>query len=104
MRDRLKSAECSKFLKALADPERLKIVQCLQSGPKPVGDISKSLNSPLANVSHHLGLLRSAGLVLSRRKGRFIFYELAPAVAGNGADNPLNVLEFGCCRVVLGEK
>jgi ArsR family transcriptional regulator, nickel/cobalt-responsive transcriptional repressor len=104
MRDRLKSSECSKFLKALADPERLKIIQCLQSGPKPVGDVSRALATPLANVSHHLGLLRSAGLVLSRRKGRFIIYELAPAVARSDAGNPLNVLEFGCCRVELGQK
>ena len=36
MRDRLQSSECARYLKAMADPERLKIVQCLQQGPRIV--------------------------------------------------------------------
>lgn len=107
MRDRLKSFECSKYLRAVADPERLKIIQCLQAGDRTVGDVARELNTSVANVSHHLKQLRAAGLVRPRRQGRFIHYALAseilrqpPQVGGS----PLPVLDFGCCRLELGEK
>ncbi len=102
MRDRLKSGECSKYLKAVADPDRLKIIQCLQTGPKTVGEISRTLESAIANISHHLGPLKSAGLVTSRKKGRFVVYTLTPTVLRQGSRSPLNVLDFGCCRLELG--
>jgi ArsR family transcriptional regulator, nickel/cobalt-responsive transcriptional repressor len=101
MRDRLKSLECSKFLKALADPERLKIVQCLQRGPRTVGQVVDEMKMPIANVSHHLRLLKNAGVVESEKQGRFVSYRLAEGVAqGVNAE----VLEFGCCRIELGKK
>lgn len=104
MQDKLNSAECSKYLKALADPERLKIVQSLQGGPRSVGQICRQLNAPVGNVSHHLKQLRIAGLVQSRKKGRFVEYSLDPDLASTAGKNPLNVLEFGCCRIELGKK
>jgi ArsR family transcriptional regulator len=104
MRDRLKSSECSKYLKALADPDRLKLIQCLQAGPKHVGDLTRELDKPIANVSHHLGLLRTAGIVTSTKKGRFVSYALAPKFLKDTKTRQLNVLEFGCCRLELGEK
>ncbi|HZL35111.1 MAG TPA: metalloregulator ArsR/SmtB family transcription factor [Tepidisphaeraceae bacterium] len=104
MKDRLNSAECSTYLRALAEPERLRIVQCLAGGPMPVGDICRQMESAMPNVSHHLKQLRIAGLVLSRKKGRFVIYELTPAVHHRGPQSALNVLEFGCCRIELGRK
>jgi len=96
VRDRLKSLECSKYLKAVADPDRLKIIQCLQGGPMAVGEISKALDSAIANVSHHLGSLKSAGVVTARKKGRFVVYALAPQIVRQGS------LDFGCCRLQIG--
>ena len=78
MHDKLESRECARYLRALADPERLKIVQCLQSGPKNVGEISTLLEQELANVSHHLGVLRHAGLVQDAKDGKFVIYRLHP--------------------------
>ena len=104
MQDKLNSAEYSKYLKALADPERLKIVQSLQGGPRSVGQICRQLNAPVGNVSHHLKQLRISGLVQSRKKGRFVEYSLDPALTTTTGKNPLNVLEFGCCRIELGKK
>src|SRR5262249_54933900 len=92
MRDHLKSSECSKYLKALADPDRLKLIQCLQAGPKHVGDLTKELDKPIANVSHHLGLLRIAGIVTSSKKGRYVTYALAPRFVRQAKQSPLNVL------------
>lgn len=104
MRDQLQSSQCSKYLKALGDPDRLKLVQCLQAGPKHVGDLTREIQKPIANVSHHLGLLRSAGIVVSSKKGRFVTYSLAPRFIRQATKSPLDVLDFGCCRLELGEK
>ena len=103
MRDPLESDICSKYLRAVADPERLRIVQCLRTGAKSVGEIARHLNAPIVNASHHLKHLRRAGLVSTERQGRFVFYTLAPrfAPAGTGGGT-LNVLDFGCCRIELG--
>lgn len=101
MRDRLKSQTCSRYLKALADPDRLRLIQCLQAGPRHVGDLTRELDKPIANVSHHLRLLKSAGLVVSTKKGRFVAYTMSPLYL-RGSGPGLNVLDFGCCSLVLG--
>jgi len=103
MQDDLQSSECAKRLKALADPERLKLIQCLQTGPKNVSTLSELLGSEIANVSHHLGVLRHAGLVRDEKQGKFVVYSLHPDIfrpkeAGQSAD----VLDLGCCRLELG--
>jgi ArsR family transcriptional regulator len=97
MRDNLQSDRCARFLKALADPDRLKIVQCLQSGPKVVSDIAALLDKELANVSHHLGVLRHAGLVQGEKSGKYVIYSLHPDVS-SGANTSL---DLGCCRLDL---
>jgi DNA-binding transcriptional ArsR family regulator len=105
MRDRLQSTDCARYLKALADAERLRIVQLLQAGPKNVSELSALLKEPLVNVSHHLSVLRNAGLVQVERQGKFIVYSLHPDVfrpqqEGQNAD----CLELGCCRLELGRR
>lgn len=99
MRDRLQSSECAGRLKALADAERLKIVQCLQTGPRSVSELSALLGGELANISHHLGVLRHAGLVQSRRQGKFVIYSLHPDVFRPGQAG--GTLDLGCCRLEL---
>jgi DNA-binding transcriptional ArsR family regulator len=101
MRDPLQSNLCSKYLKAVAEPDRLRIVQCLRDGPKSVGDIAAALRVPLVNASHHLKLLRRAGLVVPSKQGRFVIYALAPRFARPTTGPSLNVLDFGCCRIEL---
>jgi ArsR family transcriptional regulator len=99
MHDKLQSKKCARYLKALGDPDRLKIVQCLQSGPKNVSHIASMIDAGIANVSHHLGVLRAAGLVVDEKHGKFVQYYLAPEFLQGS-----NVLDFGCCSVVLGKK
>jgi ArsR family transcriptional regulator len=102
MRDRLQSIECARVLKALADPERLKIVQCLQAGPRNVGELSAQLGQEMANVSHHLGVLRHAGLVRDEKHGKYVVYSLHPDVfKPRDKDQPADVLDLGCCRLEL---
>lgn len=101
--DRLESERCSEFLKAIADPERLKIVQCLETGPKAVGEIAKLLQTADANASHHLRVLKNAGLVDREKQGRSVVYSLSlKHFVPKNKRQPLDILDFGCCRLELG--
>lgn len=102
MDDALDPDRCARLLKAVADRDRLRIVQCLRDGPKNVGEIAELLDVEVVNVSHHLGVLRQAGLVLDQRQGRFIVYRLHPDVFhGPRKPGENEHLDFGCCRLDL---
>ena len=101
MDDELQSTACARSLKALADAERLKIMKCLKDGPKNVSELAVMLGRELVNVSHHLGVLRNAGLVRDERHGKFIIYSLHPDVFQRDKGD---CLDLGCCRLELGEK
>ena len=62
--------------KSLAHRTRLEIFFFLvrQKGEVAVGDIQAELEIPGPTLSHHLDLLRRAGLVQSRREGTFVYY------------------------------
>lgn len=93
---------CAQRLKALAEPERLRIVQCLFAGPKNVGDLAAELKDEVVKVSHHLGILRNAGLVESTKLGRFVVYNLHPdVVAENLTLADPKQIDLGCCRLEL---
>ncbi len=62
---------------ALSDPKRLRILYAVGSNERSVGDLASELGVSIANVSQHLGVLRSRGLVASRREGTSVFYRLA---------------------------
>jgi ArsR family transcriptional regulator len=106
MNDKLKSGDCARYLKALADPERLKIIQCLQSGPKSVGEIAQQLKKELVNVSHHLGVLRHAKIVVDQKQGKYVIYSLHPDVCGPNeqCSSTENCLDLGCCRLEWDKK
>ena len=64
-------------LKTLANPRRLEIIHRLAEGPCEVGRLAEELNVPQPNVSQHLAVMRSAGLVEAERVGREVHYRLA---------------------------
>src|SRR5262249_56001619 len=80
MTDPLQSERCARLLRAVAEPERLRIIHRLRSGPKHVSELAELLHSDIVNVSHHLGVLRNAGLVQDEKQGRFVIYRLHPDV------------------------
>lgn len=104
MTDHLDADRCAQLLKALADPARLRIVECLQSGPKSVSDVALLLEAEIANVSHHLRVMFNAGLVVTEREGKFIYYSLHPALVAQRKRHGGDTLDFGCCRVELGRE
>jgi DNA-binding transcriptional ArsR family regulator len=95
----LQPDRCAELLRALAAPDRLRIVRALRQGPHKVSEMADRLKAPLANVSHHLNVLHDAGLVQRRKQGRAVLYALAESVLQAGApDEPFH-LDLGCCRL-----
>ena len=62
--------------RALADAKRLCVLEILSSGERSVSDLSREASCQVPNMSQHLAVLRSAGLVESRREGSTVYYRL----------------------------
>jgi DNA-binding transcriptional ArsR family regulator len=102
MTEPLQPERCARALRALADPERLRIIHCLRGGERNVSELAALLDVEVVNVSHHLGVLRHAGLVQDEKQGRFVVYRLHPDVfQGSGSKAKAEHLDFGCCRLEL---
>jgi DNA-binding transcriptional ArsR family regulator len=71
-------------MQMLADGTRLKILLVLAEGEMHVTEMQSHLRCPQPTVSHHLGLLRMAGLVDARRHGKRVFYRLTNAAPAPG--------------------
>lgn len=68
-----------RLLSALADPTRLAIVRQLAADVETCAcDFTDCCDVGQPTVSHHLRVLREAGIVTSERRGQWIFYRLAP--------------------------
>ena len=67
-------------IKALADPTRRRILELLKKGPMPAGELGKEFDMTGATMSHHLSILKKAGLVQDNKKGTFIYYEINTSV------------------------
>lgn len=84
-------------LKALADPVRIKLMSILlttNDGEVCTCDLAVAVDLAESTVSHHLGQLRKAGMVISERRGMNVFHR-----AQNDALNALLlVLDPNCCR------
>ena len=64
------------FLRALGHPVRQKIMLILRKGEQPVCELVKKLKLAQATVSHHLGILKKAGLVKCKCDGTCTFYSI----------------------------
>ena len=62
--------------KALGHPSRLMIVDALQEGERCVCELTELVGADQSTVSRHLAVLKSAGLVDTRKEGPMIFYRL----------------------------
>jgi ArsR family transcriptional regulator, arsenate/arsenite/antimonite-responsive transcriptional repressor len=71
-------APMSRLFAALADDVRLRMIALLAHGELCVCHIEEALQLKQANASRHLGILRAAGVVASRREDRWVYYSLAP--------------------------
>ena len=70
----------NQLFKALNDPTRREILEILGKGDLSAGDIADRFEMSKPSISHHLDLLRQAGLVESVKKGQFIYYSINTTV------------------------
>lgn len=66
--------------KALADPNRREIIRFLKEKSMTAGEIADKFNISKPSISHHLNILKQAGLVDDERKGQNIVYSLNTSV------------------------
>ncbi|MBB2773648.1 MULTISPECIES: ArsR/SmtB family transcription factor [Mycolicibacterium] len=75
------AAQMASTLKALADPVRLRLFSAIASragGEACVCDISDGIDVKQPTISHHLKVLRDAGLLTSQRRASWVYYAVAP--------------------------
>ncbi len=66
----------ARVCKAIADPNRLLIINELRDGPMSVGEIAEALGISQPNASRHLAVLRDRGIVTTQRVGSSVYYAL----------------------------
>ena len=76
----------AEICKTLADPKRLMILHELRDREMSVGQLVASLGFSQANVSQHLAILRERRLVVTRREGTTVYYNLASPKIGEACD------------------
>jgi DNA-binding transcriptional ArsR family regulator len=100
MTDKKTAETCAEKLQAIAEPNRIRIIECLRTKSMNVTELAKALNVEIVNVSHHLGVLRSAELVQDEKNGRFVIYSLHPKYFTNEG-NKATFLDLGWCRIEI---
>ena len=65
-----------RVFQALSDKNRLKILDLLKKKDMSVGEILENFSITNASLSHHLDILKRVNLVVSERKGQYIYYSL----------------------------
>ncbi|CAM5323688.1 ArsR/SmtB family transcription factor [Streptomyces abikoensis] len=93
------AAELAKVFKALGDPVRLRLLSMIASragGEVCVCDLTPAFDLSQPTISHHLKLLKQAGLIASERRGTWVYYRLLPemtdrlaGILTRPADQPL---------------
>ena len=91
---------CADLLKILADETRLAVVRQLLDGAKRVAEINETLQIEQSLLSHHLKVLREAGMVIARRDGKAMLYSLSPELRGTAAGRRIqHGINLGCCSI-----
>ena len=96
MKKSTSSEICADKLRVLSDVTRLSVMEALLGGPKNVTEINARLKIDQSLLSHHLKVLRDAGLVTTRREGKSVRYAVAPDAVSAEAAKGLNL---GCCQI-----
>lgn len=79
--DEVRALAMAPVLAALADPVRLRIVSMLLAAPEGTScgcDLEEPLGLTQPTVSHHLKILREAGLIEGEKQGRWVHYRVVP--------------------------
>ena len=103
MTEPTEAQKCADLLQAIGEKNRIRIIECLWDGSKNVSELAKLLKIEIVNVSHHLGVLKSARLVQHEKKGRYVVYSLSPDYfsAANGKHGSL---DLGWCQLTVARR
>jgi ArsR family transcriptional regulator, arsenate/arsenite/antimonite-responsive transcriptional repressor len=82
-------------MRALADPTRREILRSLREGDLSAGDIASRFDMTAPSISHHLNVLKDAGLVQAIRNGRHIIYSLNSTVFQDFMQELLELMNRG---------
>ena len=80
--DEVSAAALARVFKALGDPVRLRLVSLIgarEGGEVCVCELTRAFDLSQPTISHHLKVLREAGLIDSERRGTWVYYRLVPA-------------------------
>jgi ArsR family transcriptional regulator len=83
------AAELAVLFKALADPVRLRLLSTIASradGEACVCDLSTGIEVTQPTISHHLKVLREAGLLTSERRASWVYYRVVPQALARLSD------------------
>lgn len=70
----------NQLFKALNDPTRRTILEMLRDKDMTAGEIAAQFDMSWPSVSHHLDLLRKAGLVVAEKEGQYVNYSINTTV------------------------
>ena len=85
----------AEMCKVFSNPTRLEILNLLRDKEMSVTELIEKTKLSQANISQHLSIMKSKGIVISNRKGKNIYYKLT---------NPKIIKAFDIIRDVLAEK
>jgi DNA-binding transcriptional ArsR family regulator len=90
------------MLAALAEPTRLRIVYHLARKPHHVSELAELIGIPMVNLSHHLGVMRQAGLLRDEKEGRRVVYSFRSEIfePSNNTED-LGVLKIGPFQIYV---
>jgi DNA-binding transcriptional ArsR family regulator len=97
----LTDGQCAVVMRALGDETRLRIMELLLNEGKCVSELVVEMGRQQPHVSHHLRILREAGLVEGVREGQRVYYRVSPSIQHHHRENRQQTLELGCCRIIF---
>ena len=83
----------AQLFRALAHELRIRLLEELREGELSVGELQQRVGAGGSNVSQHLAVLRSQGIVATRRDGTSVLYSLADARLNNLLDDARSIFE-----------
>ncbi|WP_261368406.1 ArsR/SmtB family transcription factor [Limnoglobus roseus] len=91
------------MLAAVGETTRMLILHRLAESPRNVGELAELIGIPMVNMSHHLGVMRQAGLLEDQKDGRKVVYRFRPEIYTPGGDAPdvVGTLQLGCYRLSI---
>ncbi|WP_051531202.1 ArsR/SmtB family transcription factor [Clostridiisalibacter paucivorans] len=82
-------------LKALADETRLEILEMLGSKEMNVNEIASNSSVSRPTISHHLQILKRAGVLISRKEGKEVYYSVNMYTLTSLSESLLEFVSFG---------